>query len=165
MLQIRKFKSWPRIKRAFTLVTFRKVGQSVQRVGKLSTRPFALDHLTMKEPFRVHTTFITLAASRTARCCATSYDLYQFIIRIQITFPNILYFVAYLSYLLFMMAYNWSYKSTLCYEIQNILLTNHLLNRSWEWIWLGRCHSVSIKNCVNLILVLETATLGKTFKI
>lgn len=74
MLKMRNFKSWPRIQRAFAVVTFRMTGQSVERVGKLLTRPIALAHLTTKEPYVERTKhLITLSGSRTARCCINSW--------------------------------------------------------------------------------------------
>lgn len=81
---MRNFKSWPRIKRAFAAVTFRTTGHSVERAGKLLTRPVALAHLTMKEPYLERTKhLITLSGSRAARCCITSHALYKLIIPFQ----------------------------------------------------------------------------------
>lgn len=98
MLKMRNFKSWPRIKRAFAAVTFRMTGHSVERVGKLLTRPVALANLTMKEPYLERTKhLITLSGSRSARCCSTSHTLYKSIIPFKSSPYFLLFLVAEVS--------------------------------------------------------------------
>lgn len=95
---MRNFKSWPRIKRAFAAVTFRMTGHSVERAGKLLTRPVALAHLTMKEPYLERTKhLITLSGSSAARCCITSHALYKLIIPFQWSQYFLLFLVAEVS--------------------------------------------------------------------